>query len=130
MKHFFSFFLCIALLCLPLIGCGKPKLQGFSGTVTYDGKPLESDGIVTFYPDAKKGNTMGASNVASIKNGRYELPVSQGISGGWYNVSVEVTEWVDNAEGGQDKHLIPPYTFSHEFQPDDKEFNIEIPKKR
>ncbi|GHT26100.1 hypothetical protein FACS18942_02880 [Planctomycetales bacterium] len=123
MKHLLFVLLCS--LFLPLFGCGE-KLQGFSGSVTYGGKPLPA-GIITFGPDAEHGNLMGAANVAAIKDGRYALPVNQGISGGWYRVSVESTEHVDGAEGGSEKHLIPPYSFSHEFKPDEKTFDIEIP---
>jgi len=119
----------VALLFLTFVGCGGPKLQGFNGAVTYDGKPLEG-GIIFFTPDARKGNLMGASNVASIKDGRYELPVSQGISGGWYLIRVEVTEAVVGVEGEHEKFLIPPYEFSNEFKPDDKVFDIDIPKQK
>jgi hypothetical protein len=121
-------FVILCSLFLPLSGCSE-KLQGFGGNVTYGGKPLEQ-GSITFTPDAEHGNLMGASNVAAVKDGRYELPVNQGISGGWYRVSVESTEHVDGAEGGSEKHLIPPYSFSHEFKPDEKTFDIEIPAAR
>ena len=120
--------LCALALCLTLSGCG-PKLQGFSGSVTHEGVPLEK-GVVIFTPDATKGNLVGASNIASIQNGRYELPVEQGISGGWYEVRVEVTEWIGGeGDSGTTKDLIPPYIFSHEFKPDDKTFDIDIPKR-
>jgi len=119
-----------ALACLMLSGCGE-KLQGFSGTVTYNGNPVEK-GVVIFTPDATKGNLMGASNIASIQNGRYELPVAQGISGGWYEIRVEVTEWVAGTgnDDGTLRDLIPPYIFSHEFKPNDETFNIDIPASR
>ena len=76
---------------------------------------------------------MGASNIASIQNGRYELPANQGISGGWYEVRIEVTEVVEGVGEGAEasyKDVIPPYVFSHEFKPDDKTFDIEIPKRK
>ena len=114
-----------------LTGCGGSKLQGFSGTVTLEGEPLEK-GAVIFTPDVKKGNLQGESTIASIQNGRYTLPANQGISGGWYEVRVEVTEWVEGVGEGADgytKNLIPPYTVSHEFKPDDKTFDIDIPKR-
>ena len=123
-------FLAVFLFCgLCLAGCGSPKLQGFSGSVTYDGQPLKI-GIVTFIPDADKGNMMGKSTIAPIRDGRYELPPSQGISGGWYRMTVEVTELVEDEEGGSEKHVIPPYTLSHEFMPDDMTFDIEIPVRK
>ena len=117
-------------LCLPLTGCGE-KLQGFNGTVTYDGKPLEA-GVIIFTPDATKGNLMGASNIASIQNGRYTLPENQGISGGWYEIRVESTEVTQGTGEGAEavsKDLIPPYVFSHEFKPDDKTFDVDVPKR-
>lgn len=125
MKYLLSLFLLSGLLFLT--GCG-PELHGFNGTVNYDGQPVEK-GIITFTPDAKKGNLMGASNVAGIRDGRYELPVDQGISGGWYKIHIEASERVEDAEGGHDKLLFPQYVFSHEFKPDEKVFNIEVPKQ-
>ena len=131
MQRFFlhSLLLCTLTLCLTLSGCG-PKLQGFSGSVTHDGNPIEK-GVVIFTPDATKGNLMGASNIASIQNGRYELPADQGISGGWYEIRVEVTEWIDGEnDSGTLRDVIPPYIFSHEFKPDDSVFDIDIPASR
>jgi hypothetical protein len=116
------------LLFISLCGCGE-KLQGFGGAVTYNGKPLEK-GLISFNPDAEKGNLMGASNIAAVRDGHYELPVSQGISGGWYKIRVESTEHVDGEEGGYEKDLIPPYLFSHEFKPDEKTFDIDIPVQK
>jgi len=129
----FRSFVCtsfVSLLAVILLsGCAE-KLQGFSGSVTHDGQPL-AEGVVIFTPDATKGNLMGASNIASIQNGRYELPADQGISGGWYEIRVEVTEVID---GGEDdttvRNVIPPYIFSHEFKPDDTIFDIDIPANR
>ena len=115
----------LSLICFTIAGCG-PKLQGFNGKVNYDGKPLP-EGVITFTPDAEKGNLMGASNLAVIKDGEYKLPVSQGISGGWYKVTVESSKWVEEGGDGKEVHNIPPYTFSHEFKPEDKNFDIEIP---
>ena len=127
----FSLAFC-TLFCLALTGCGGEKLQGFSGTVTLDGQPLEK-GSISFTPDASKGNTSGTSTIAPIKNGRYELPADQGISGGWYEVRVEATEWVEGeGEGaeGFNRNLIEPYITSHEFKPDDKTFDVDIPASR
>jgi len=134
MQRFFlpSLVLCTLSLCLTLTGCGGDTLQGFSGSVTHGGAPLEK-GVVIFTPDATKGNLMGASTIASIQNGRYELPVDQGISGGWYEIRVEVTEWVEGeGEGaeGFSRNLIPPYIFSYEFKPDDEILDIDIPANR
>ena len=55
-----------------LSGCGS-SLATVSGTVTYDGKPVE-DGYITFTPADGKGKDGGGP----IKNGHYrvtELPI-------------------------------------------------------
>jgi hypothetical protein len=90
-----------AVLCalglIPLLGCGDggPKRVSVSGTVTLDGKPING-GILSFSPDASKGNTARASCSAPIMEGRYELQTSgvlrsetgSGAPLGWYKVTV------------------------------------------
>jgi hypothetical protein len=63
------FFLAVALIA----GCGNDQSAEVSGTVTYDGKPIE-DGAITFIPD--NGPTAGGM----IKDGKYTTKVVVGSS--------------------------------------------------
>ncbi|HEY1187285.1 MAG TPA: hypothetical protein VGE74_06485, partial [Gemmata sp.] len=50
-----------------LVGCSdEPQFVDVSGTVSYEGKPVE-DGAVTFVPTDGKGQTAGGT----IKDGHY-----------------------------------------------------------
>lgn len=76
---------------LPLVGCfsqpGLPGLVKVTGTVTYDGEPVEF-GNVMFFPDGDQGQT-GSGEIAS--NGSYVVatsPSSIGLLPGKYKVSV------------------------------------------
>jgi hypothetical protein len=55
------------LITLCFNGCGESKLSEITGTVTYDGKPVEQ-GSIAFIP--VDGN-MGPSGGGSITNGKY-----------------------------------------------------------
>jgi hypothetical protein len=73
----------------------RETLVPVTGTVTVDGKPLQT-GMVTFYPNHSKGNAYLRGAGGKIKDGMYELwtydkkgEAKKGISPGWYRVVVE-----------------------------------------
>lgn len=76
----------IGLMLTALIaGCSQSDSQTrfrVSGTITYDGQPVDF-GEVLFTPNGAKGNS-GAQGIASISNGRYDTSGSRapGVSGG------------------------------------------------
>jgi hypothetical protein len=60
---------------LALTSCGDNKTATVKGTVTFDGKPIES-GSINFVPvDGTKAGTAGTT----IKNGQYSLSVPIGL---------------------------------------------------
>jgi hypothetical protein len=83
------------LASITLVGCGGVKRIPVAGTVTLDGQPLD-DAIITFAPDAAKGNTAQISCSGPVKEGRYELQTAgttradsgSGAPPGWYKVTV------------------------------------------
>jgi len=83
----------VACLCgvTGLVGCGGgPRLESVSGKVTLQGSPLTA-GIVTFTPDASKGNTSKLTAFGKIGEGGSYTIVTDGKDGaaaGWYKVSV------------------------------------------
>jgi hypothetical protein len=66
-----------------------------AGTVTLDGKPLDG-AIITFAPDAAKGNAAQISCTSPVTEGRYELQTTgttradsgSGAPLGWYKVTL------------------------------------------
>jgi hypothetical protein len=85
-----------------MTGCGgQPALPSVVGVAMVDGRPLTA-GTVTFYPDAKKGNTSPHQPVGLLDgNGQYRLTVPGGRTGapaGWYKVVVYA---VDNPMPGK-----------------------------
>ena len=63
----------VSMAALAGCGGGKPQAQ-VNGTVTLDGKPLET-GVIHFYPQSDAG---GPSASADIKDGRYQLQTGIG----------------------------------------------------
>jgi hypothetical protein len=59
--------------------------ERISGTVTLDGKPLET-GRITFMPTETTGPSTASE--AAIKNGAYEISVDQGLAPGPYRVTI------------------------------------------
>ena len=70
------------------IGCGgEPRGESVSGTVTWDGQPLEH-GTIEFDPVAE-----GALPVGSlVEGGRYELPNPPGLVAGRYVVRITASD--------------------------------------
>ncbi len=67
--------LCASLLFPLAIGCGgvRPDLGSVTGTVTYEGVPIEK-GYVSFYPIVEKdGSSTGSSAGAPITQGHYQI---------------------------------------------------------
>ena len=74
---------------LAAAGCGDPlNRQAVSGSVSYKGKPVVL-GSVTFVPIPETGTT---SSGAPIKDGKFEIPRSQGLSPGKYRVRFAGTD--------------------------------------
>jgi hypothetical protein len=74
--------LSLALACG--IGCSDPSgLQPVSGTVSFQGKPLDQ-GAIQFLPLDGSHTESGAG----IKDGRYSIPAENGLAPGKYKVTV------------------------------------------
>ena len=75
-----------AFALLALLGCsGSDGRVSVSGTVTLDGKPLDS-GSISFRPAP---GTSANSSGGRITGGSYELPAEQGLKPGKYLVTVQ-----------------------------------------
>ncbi len=74
-----------------LHGCGETKdphgRQAVSGTVTFQGKPLDH-GRIQFLPPDNTGLNAGAL----IRDGKYQIPREQGLVPGTYRVEINAPE--------------------------------------
>jgi len=76
------------LISVVCVGCGEgdplaAKRGSVSGTVTFDGQPVE-EGRITFTPVGTEGQLAGAE----IKDGEYSIPLAQGPVAGQHKVSI------------------------------------------
>jgi hypothetical protein len=73
------------------IGCSESseKVTPVSGTLSVSGKPLPF-GVVTFQPDATKGNATRFSPLGTVRDGKFELQTNgkSGAPVGWYRVTI------------------------------------------
>jgi hypothetical protein len=78
----------IGCLCTFLSGCGGGD-QGFTGSVTYLGQPVD-EGVIQFYVPGKDPRPVAG---APIKNGSYAVPPGQGLTPGRYLVRITSRQW-------------------------------------
>src|SRR5688572_18410502 len=77
-----------ALVIAAFLGCGRSDgRQLVSGTVTFQGKPLDQ-GTIDFYAAGKSTVEAGAL----ITEGKYEIPADKGLLPGKYLVKIQSTE--------------------------------------
>lgn len=87
-------FVTSAFLALSVIGCGgggEPGLKraAVEGTITLDGHKL-AVGVVKFIP-ATTGKNVGPAVLATVKDGAFQLPRSDGPVVGKHRVEIEST---------------------------------------
>lgn len=77
------------LSAVSLTGCGgeEPAGNPVTGTVTFQGKPLDQ-GSIEFSPAAGQGTMSGAT----ITNGEYTIPAESGLKPGKYDVRISSVE--------------------------------------
>lgn len=74
----------ISLACAVLVGCGGKPVGTVTGTVTFQGQPIEQ-GLITFSPAGAEGSAAGGT----ISNGKYSVT---GLALTRYHVMVEATK--------------------------------------
>jgi len=123
----------LSFLALVLTGCGGDGLDRYpvSGTVTFDGKPVEF-GAIFFEP------TMSAGPIAPtvylpVRDGKYDAR-DKGPVKGKYNVTVggmdQSRNTVDSDGITVTPQLFPDYKFEVDIPPPDNRLDIEVPKSR
>ena len=97
----------MVLAALLICGCGGgPKLYTVTGTVTYQGKPVQSGQIV--FADA---TTTGPTATAAIKDGQYKIRCTAGDKKVRITATQETGKMVEGAMGAtypETIDLIPP----------------------
>ena len=125
--------LCIVPLALVALGgCGAGESLDrypLTGTVTYDGKPVES-GVIFFEPKASAGK-VAPTVYLSIKDGKLDAE-DEGPVKGTYHVIVrgydKSKERVDDDGITITPQLFPDYEFDVEIPPPDNVLKVEVPK--
>jgi len=69
-----------------LTGCGGSSKSGVSGTVSFDGTPIDS-GSILFTPATETGHQERQVS-AEIKDGKYTIPLDRAPSAGKYRVQI------------------------------------------
>jgi hypothetical protein len=118
-----------------LAGCGESrKRHPVSGTVTYQGKPVQM-GSIRFEADQSVGD-FAAVCYASITDGKYETKREESPTNGMYRVQVmgiDVARINKNVPPGVPwdmPALFQPHSMTVEIPPPDGKLNIEIPDKK
>lgn len=120
------------------VGCGSsdPNMIPISGSVSYQGKPID-DGFVRFVPS---GNSNAPVRVAQVVSGSYELTGRFALMPGTYDIQIEGFEGDDMpvSEPGQPasqrKQILPaeynsksklgPLTVNSGDRPQQKDFEL------
>ena len=108
---------------LPLIGCGSPdkarlpNRDTVSGTVTLDGQPVEN-GSITFFSEEDAARGIQAS--ASIKDGKYEILVTQGLK------KVKISQTVETRPDVRENVIPAKYNSKTELDADVSEENRQF----
>lgn len=79
----------LTLVSLILVGCNASnQKQAVSGTITFQGKPLDQ-GLIQFAPSSPEIPTASGAN---IQNGKYQIPQDKGLLPGTYDVRISAPE--------------------------------------
>lgn len=113
---------CIAVSCAALLlfcGCGGPEgpeMVDISGTVTYQGEPIQ-DGAIRFVPAQGEQNRV---TPVQIKNGAYEASGDRGLAVGNYKVEFHAYEedTAAAADPAQEGGVIPGMEVKKELLPE------------
>jgi hypothetical protein len=88
----------LLLVCGAVVGCANQEPAGIpvSGTVTFQGKPLDQ-GAIEFSPTSQQGTFSGGE----IVDGQYSIPAEQGLAPGSYDVRITSSEGGTQAPADQ-----------------------------
>jgi hypothetical protein len=94
-------------MLMPLLGCrktGELEMVVVSGTVTYQGKPIE-EGEIRLVPT---GDTKGPTSASFIRGGHYEIIARGGVPVGTHRVEIHAARSVPGAAPVVDRPGMAP----------------------
>ncbi|WP_339733212.1 hypothetical protein [uncultured Gimesia sp.] len=118
--------LVILLLFCSTAGCGGSgsdlKKYHYSGTVTFDGKPVPV-GYISFEPDSEPG----PGSMAKISEGYYQTLPEKGLLGGPYKIFISGFDGkVDAGELGDGTPIFVDYTLKQSLPEENTTLNFDI----
>tara|TARA_R110002095_G_scaffold181742_1_gene159013 strand:- start:677 stop:1120 length:444 start_codon:yes stop_codon:yes gene_type:complete len=122
-RYRFLFMLC--LFC-PTAGCGGSqsdlKKYHYSGTVTFEGKPVPV-GYISFEPDS----VPGPGSMAKISEGFYQTLPNKGLLGGPYKISISAFDGqVAAGDLGDGTLIFEDYELKQTIPRENQTLNFEI----
>jgi len=127
--------ICLALFTVGFVftGCGGddgPQKYNYSGTVTYDGKPIPK-GDISFEPS---GGNQGPGAMAKIVDGKYETAPGKGLISGPHKVIIAGWDGIPYEEEGEKVEdgrelFFPNYETTFDVPEEDGEKSFNVPKQ-
>jgi hypothetical protein len=114
--------------CVFVSGCGQsgPAMHHISGSITFDGKPIES-GRIDFLPDPEKKND-GPQGFAFIKSGKYDTRnEGQGHAGGPIIVRIEGFDGKTDNPKWFGNRIFAAYDIPADLPKKDSEQSFDVP---
>ena len=121
----------VLVLLLVLVGCGRKDLEPLSGTVEFDGKPLNVGSIVFVTKESIGIEAAAPPTAASIKDGQFNIPKQYGLKQGAYEVTITGYEGIPRGGLRFGYNIFPDYTTAFEYTGQKTaEFEVPVPRKR
>ncbi|MDO5553086.1 MAG: hypothetical protein Q4G68_04945 [Planctomycetia bacterium] len=120
MRFYQTVLLC--LIVLSFTSCGENR-QEMQGTATWNHEPIPM-GCVTFIP---VDQDVSRPSIASITNGKFQIPARFGLLPGTYKVTVEAYDGVPQEDLPAGKKLFPGYQVEYQIQETDRSLDINVP---
>jgi len=121
--------LLVGILLLSTSACSNqaPSRFDFSGTVTFDGRPVPA-GLIAINPDSSKGND-GPQGLAEIRDGRFDTrSLDKGAPRGPVILLIDGFDGVSQPESPHGKPLFLAYKLRVELPAAASEQKIDVPK--
>ena len=121
----------VSAFLLVVAGCGRKDLEPLSGTVMFDGKPLEVGSIVFVTQEITGIEAAAPPTAAGVKDGQFSIPKQYGLKQGSYQVTITGFEGIQRGWLPFGYNIFPDYTTTFEYTGQKTaEFEVPVPRRR